>query len=295
MDVRPTSPNNRPVLLFRITLVALVLAAAQSLPAQQIEPVEVAALPDAPQSQVAPATSDSHQAASRRGCPPAQPPAGGPVSDPQKNAGAGCGAPKFDIFQPWGKPPRGPLNPKEKLRLAANNVADPFNLITIGGTAAITIGADSHTDYGPGLKGWAKNAGTLLTEDMSGAFFVTFLVPSLTHQDPRYHRMPGASIPRRIANAIVQPVWGYSDQRNRIPNYGYLIGIPAAITLANVYVPDRQQGFAATAESSLTSIGSAPIDNFVTEFLPDVAKHVSIHIVLIQRIINRMAFGGGTT
>jgi hypothetical protein len=184
---------------------------------------------------------------------------------------------------------------EDKLRLAANNVADPFNLITIAGTAAITIGSNSHSDYGPGLKGWAKNSGTLLTEDMSGAFFITFLVPSLTHQDPRYHRMPGASISRRIENAIIQPVWTLSDNGNHMLNYGDLIGIPAAITLANVYVPDREQGFGATAESSITSIASAPIDNFVTEFLPDVAKHVSIHIVLIQRIINRIALTPGSS
>ena len=213
----------------------------------------------------------------------------------QQNGTTSCVVRKFDIFQPWGKPPRGPLTPKNKLRLAANDVADPFNLITIGGTAAITIGSNSHTDYGPGMRGWAKNAGTLLTEDMSGAFFVTFLVPSLAHQDPRYHRMPNASIPRRIENAIIQPVWGYSDQGNRMPNYGNLIGVPAAITLDNVYVPDRSQGFWPTAESSITSIASAPIDNFVTEFLPDVAKHISIHIVLIQRILNQIAPVGGTT
>jgi hypothetical protein len=306
MDVRPTSPNNRPALLFCITLVVLFLWAARSLSAQQMSgpvggPVEAAALPDAPQLQVAPTTSDAHQVAPRKDCPPAPPPAGGPSSappagGPQKNAGAGCAAPRFDFFHPFGLLPRtGPLTPKDKLRLAANNVADPFNLITIGGTAAITIGSDSHSDYGPGLKGWAKNSGTLLTEDMTGAFFITFLVPSLTHQDPRYHRMPNASIPRRIANAIVQPVWTQSDKGNHMLNYGDLIGVPATITLANVYVPDRQQGFGATAESSITSIASAPIDNFVTEFLPDVAKHVSIHIVLIQRIINQIAFTPGST
>lgn len=289
-----------------MTLVALVLAAAPWLPAQQISapgagPVEVAALPDAPQSQVAPATPDVHQAVSRKGCPPATPPAGGsssalPAAEPQKNASAGCAAPRFDFFHPFGLLPRtGPLTPKDKLRLAANNVADPFNLITIAGTAAITIGSNSHSDYGPGLKGWAKNSGTLLTEDMSGAFFITFLVPSLTHQDPRYHRMPGASIRRRIENAIIQPVWSQSDTGNHMLNYGDLIGVPAAITLDNVYVPDRQQGVWPTAESSITSIASAPIDNFVTEFLPDVAKHVSIHIVLIQRILNQIAPAGGST
>jgi hypothetical protein len=286
----------------------LVLAAASWLPAQQISeqvegPVEgaidIAALPDAPQSQVAPATPDAHQAAPRKGCPPAPPPAGGSSSapsagEPQKNAGTGCAPPKFDFFHPLGRPPRtGPLSPKDKLRLAASDVADPFNLITIAGTAAITIGINPHTDYGPGLKGWAKNSGTLLTEDMSGAFFVTFLVPSLTGQDPRYHRMPNASIPRRIVNAIVQPVWSQSDQGKHMPNYGDLIGIPATITLANVYVPGRQQGVGPTAESSAIAIGSAPIGNFVSEFLPDVARHVSIRIVFIQKIINQIALTGG--
>ncbi|HET6170912.1 MAG TPA: hypothetical protein VFE01_12055, partial [Terracidiphilus sp.] len=43
-----------------------------------------------------------------------------------------------------------PLTPKEKARLAARNLLDPFNAVTIAGTAAITIGSDSHTAYGPG-------------------------------------------------------------------------------------------------------------------------------------------------
>ena len=143
------------------------------------------------------------------------------------------------------------------------------------------------------MKGWAKNSGTLLTEDMTGAFFATFLVPSLTRQDPRYYRMPKASIPRRIANAIVQPVWARSDKGTPMPNYGDLIGIPAAITLANVYVPGREQGVGPTVESSAIAIASSPIDNFISEFLPDVAKHVSIHIVFIQRIVNHIALTGG--
>ena len=33
----------------------------------------------------------------------------------------------------------------------------------------------------------------------------------------------------------------------------------------------------------------APIDNFITEFLPDVARHIHVRIVLVQRIINQVA------
>ena len=40
-----------------------------------------------------------------------------------------------------------------------------------------------------------------------------------------------------------------------------------------------------------------PIDNFITEFLPDVARHIHVQIVLVQRIINQVAKteGGGTS
>jgi hypothetical protein len=60
-----------------------------------------------------------------------------------------------------------------------------------------------------------------------------------------------------------------------------------------VYVPGRDQGVGPTAESSAIAIASSPIDNFVTEFLPDVAKVVKIRIVIIQRLINHIAVTGG--
>lgn len=284
-----------------MALVGLLMGAVR-LVAQQAADAGFAALPDAPQSQVepkaaAPGASDKQPAAPAKGCKPARQAAGGAsavgVSDTQKNAASPCTA-KFDFFYPLGKPPRnGPLTSKDKLRIAASDVVDPFNLITIGATAAITIGSNPHTGYGPGMAGWAKNSATLLTEDMTGAFFITYFIPSLTGQDPRYYRMPEASVPRRIVNAVVQPVWTRSDKGNHMPNYGMLIGIPAAVTLANVYVPGRKQGFWPTAESSAIAIASAPADNLITEFLPDVAKHVSIHIFLIQKIVNHITLTDG--
>jgi hypothetical protein len=187
----------------------------------------------------------------------------------------------------------GRLSSMDKLRIAASNVVDPFNLITIGVSAGINIGSNPDTAYGPGMKGWAKNSGTLLTEDMTGAFFGTFLVPSIMRQDPRYYRMPHASIPRRIANAIVQPVWSRSDSGKPMLNYGSLIGTPMTITLANVYVPGQEQGVGPVAASSAIAIASAPIDNFITEFLPDVAAHFKIRIVILQRLVNHIAATGG--
>lgn len=277
------------------TCLALMMV-AQRLCAQPFAGAPPAELPDAPQARSTP--MDTGKDAQKKGCPPGSSidtgrPGAAPANGLTKATSASC-APKFDILYPLGKPPRnGPLSSMDKLRIAASDVVDPFNLITIGASAAITIGSNSHSDYGPGMKGWAKNSGVLLTEDMTGAFFTTFLVPSLTGQDPRYHRMPKASIPRRAVNVLTEPVWTLSDKGDHMLNYGNLIGIPCAITLANVYAPGRKQGVWPTAESSAIAIASSPIDNFISEFLPDVAKHVSIHIVLIQRIVNHIALTGG--
>ncbi len=282
--------SSQRALFFRMTLMALLVGATPWLPAQRLsQPAAPAALPDAPPPAAAPAAPDAHLPAPQKDCPPAPTAAAGA----QQKPGAGCHS-GIDFFHPMGRPPlSGPLTSKNKLQMAARDVVAPFNLLTIGATAAITIGSNPHTGYGPGMKGWAKNAGTLLAEDMSTEFFATYLIPSLTRQDPRFHRMPKASIRRRIANAIVQPVWTVSDQGKPMPNYGNLIGFPAAVTLANVYVPGRKQGVWPTAETSAIAIGTAPIGNLISEFLPEVAKRFNIHIVFIQRIINQIALTRG--
>lgn len=52
-----------------------------------------------------------------------------------------------------------------------------------------------------------------------------------------------------------------------------------------------------SADVTRYSIGlaTAPIDNFVTEFLPSMARRIHVRIVLVQRIINQVATteGGG--
>ncbi len=97
-----------------------------------------------------------------------------------------------------------PLTPKEKGLLAVRNIVDPFNAVTIGANSAIYVGLNSHSAYGPGMLGFMKNVGVSYTEDGIAEFFGTFAIPSITHQDPHYHRMPDARIGRRIAHAIYE-------------------------------------------------------------------------------------------
>jgi hypothetical protein len=187
-----------------------------------------------------------------------------------------------------------PMTRREKARLAARNVADPFNALTILGASAIAIGSDADSPYGPGMKGFGRYVGVSYTQDITGEFFGTYLIPSLVHQDPHYHRMPNAGIPRRIRHAITQVVWTQGDNGKGMVNYADIVGFAIDDEINNLYVPGRQTNLPASGERYVINLASAPIDNFVSEFLPDVARRIHIRVVLIQRLINQVAKTPGT-
>jgi hypothetical protein len=185
-----------------------------------------------------------------------------------------------------------PLTPKEKAHLAAKNLLDPFNAVTILATAGIAIGSNSDSPYGPGMHGFAKYVGVSYSEDLTGEFFGTFLIPSVFHQDPHYHREPHATIPHRILHAIVEVGWTQGDNGKGMLNYADVLGFPIDAEIANLYVPGEKTNLPSTAARVATGWALAPTDNFITEFLPDVAKRIHVRIVFVQQIINQVARTG---
>jgi hypothetical protein len=186
-----------------------------------------------------------------------------------------------------------PLTPRQKFILAARNVSDPSNLLTIGWVSAFSVATDAHNSDGPGFRGFAKNAGVSLSQDMTGEFFSTFLIPSLAHQDPHYHRMPNLSLRRRILHVIDEVVIAQSDQGVPMFNYATVVGTICTNSLGNVYVPGRRHSFGASTARIATSLATDPIGNAITEFVPDLARHVNFQVVIVQRVINRVAIAEG--
>ena len=187
------------------------------------------------------------------------------------------------------------LTPGQKAFLAAHNLLDPFNLLTIAGEGAVSIAINPHSGYGPGLPGYGRYIGVSFTQDMTGEFFGTFLIPSLVHQDPHYHREPTATIKHRIAHAALQVLWTQADDGRGMINYANIAGFAIDDAISNLYVPGQQTRFNATAERYGIGLATAPIDNYVSEFLPDIARHLHTQVVIIQRVINQVARSGNST
>lgn len=182
-----------------------------------------------------------------------------------------------------------PLTSKQKGYLALHNLTTPANLLTIVALSGFTIAVDSHSAYGPGLKGFGKNTGVSLLQDTTGEFFGAYLIPSLVHQDPRYFRMPKANIPRRIGHALSRTFVANSDDGKLMPNYANLFTYPINAELSNLYVPGIHSDASSTVERIATGLATDPANNLITEFLPDVAKHISVRIIFVQRILNQVA------
>lgn len=182
-----------------------------------------------------------------------------------------------------------PMTPAEKAWLAARNVVDPFNALTILASSAIAVGSDADSPYGPGMKGFGRYVGVSYTQDITAEFVGTFMIASLVRQDPHYHRMTQASIQRRIAHAIYQVAWTQGDNGKGMVNYADLAGGVFDDEIGNLYVPGQKTNLPASAERYGIGLATAPIDNFVTEFVPDVARRIHVRVVLIQRIINQVA------
>ncbi len=182
-----------------------------------------------------------------------------------------------------------PLTPKLKGYLAIRNVADPFTLLTIGAYSGIVIAADAHTAYGPGFPGWGRLAGYSLLEDSQSEFFGTFVIPSLVHEDPRYHRMSQGTIKRRIGHALIHTIITQHDDGTPMLNYATLLTYPIDAELGNLYVPGLATNGPSTAKRIAAGYATDPVGPLIAEFLPDIAKHIHVRIVFVQEILQQVA------
>lgn len=184
-----------------------------------------------------------------------------------------------------------PMTSWQKGTLALDAVIDPFNLLTIGAFSAISVAANAHSDYGPGLKGWGRLSGYSFVEDAQLEFTGVYLLPSIFHEDPRYHRMPGAPVKRRIEHALIHGFVSQHDDGALMPNYATLINYPLSDEISNLYVPGLGTNLPSTAKRVVLGYATEPVGPLLAEFLPDVAKRVHVHIIFAQQILNQLALG----
>ncbi|HWC19916.1 MAG TPA: hypothetical protein VG498_23080 [Terriglobales bacterium] len=183
-----------------------------------------------------------------------------------------------------------PLTPSGKFHLAVRNFSDPIN---IGGTAAdaaiSNALSDSTSAFGTGWSGFGKRFGMAMADNAVSEFFSTFVVASLAHQDPHYHRNPGAGTGKRVVYALSRVLIARSDYGKPMFNYSEVVGTTTASLVQNAYRYDRDQSPGAVSSRIVVSIGFDAAWNLMNEFLPDIAQHVNPRFFFLRRIAERAA------
>ena len=186
-------------------------------------------------------------------------------------------------------PPQDPLGVSGKFRLAVANVTDPFNVATIAFGAELDNATGGPSPLPRGATGFGQRFGVAMAGEATGEFLSTFLISSIFHQDPHYHSDPTAHMGKRMVHALSYVAITRSDSGRPMFNFAEFLGTGASSILEGSMHPEWERTPGATAGRVFISIGSDAAFNLLTEFLPDVSRHVNPRLILLRRLADKAA------
>ena len=165
-------------------------------------------------------------------------------------------------------PDAAPLSSKQKFKMAARTVVDPFTFAVVGGAAGVEQAQNHFAGYGQGAQGYGKRFGAGYADTVTGTFIGAAILPSLLKQDPRYFYKGNGSKTARFLYAIANSVICKGDNKRWQVNYSNILGNLAAGGLSNLYYPEQDRnGAGLTFENGAIGIGSTAIYNLFQEFV----------------------------
>ena len=166
----------------------------------------------------------------------------------------------------------GPLNSKQKLELFVDKSIAPSRFLSSAAGAGIHQALDSLPAYGQGMSGYGKRLGSSLATGASTEFFGTFLFASLMHRDPRYFVSSHGGPWRRIGYGVSRLVITRTDAGTAGANLPGLLGPLFAESLANSYLPVKEQTAGRTFSRYGIRLGFTAGSNIVKEYWPTIFR-----------------------
>jgi hypothetical protein len=176
--------------------------------------------------------------------------------------------PNFSAVSAHTQLPR--LSVRGKFVLAAQDSVDYSSFAWAGVLAGQSMGLNSYPELHQGAAGYGRYYWRAFADQASGAIFTEAIVPTVTHEDPRYYTLGHGGFFRRTAYALSQMVLTKTDSGGIGFNISEILGNGMEAGLANLYYPPQERGLRKTAENWGTGLESAALSNIVKEFWPDI-------------------------
>lgn len=170
----------------------------------------------------------------------------------------------------------GPLDTKQKLELFAGKSIAPSRFLSSAAGAGIRQASDSLPEYGQGMSGYGKRLGSSMATGASTEFFGTFLFASLMHRDPRYFVSLHGGLWQRIGYGVSRLVITRTDAGTEGANLPGLLGPLFAESLANSYLPVKEQTAGRTFSRYGIRLGFTAGSNIVKEYWPTIFRSLRL-------------------
>jgi hypothetical protein len=167
-----------------------------------------------------------------------------------------------------------PLTPWGKLKLAANNT------VSLSSVGAAVIGSaygqavNKPSGWGQGWGAYGQRLGGDMARVASYNFFGTFVIASVTHEDPRFYVKKDLSFWQSVKYAGSRLVITRSDSGADVVNYGGILGPLAAEGLANVYYPPGSKDFGSTMIRYSTDVGWRYAGLLLRQYWPTINRRL---------------------
>ena len=180
------------------------------------------------------------------------------------------------IFFPSIATSKGPLSTKQKFELFAGESVAPSRFLSSAAGAGIGQARNSLSAYGQGMGGYGKRFGTSMATAASTNFFGTFVISSLLHRDPRYFVTLHGGAGHRIGYALSRIVVTRTDDGRDGANWAGMLGPLLAESLANSYLPVKEQTAGRTFQRYGLRIGLYTASNGLREYWPTIFRSLRI-------------------
>jgi hypothetical protein len=163
------------------------------------------------------------------------------------------------------------ITAKQKMTIAYKDSFDWPVYPTAAAFALLYQLEDQNPSFGQGMKGYGKRFATAYGDQMIGNMMTEGIVPSLTHEDPRYFRLGEGRTKSRLWYSLTRTFVTRTDSGRSTFNISEWGGNAATVAISNAYYPDTRHAGDAV-QKLMIQCATDTFSNVLKEFWPDVKR-----------------------
>ena len=165
-----------------------------------------------------------------------------------------------------------PMSVKEKFHEATQDSFDYSSIFLPAAVAGYDDARRATPEFGHGGIAYGRYLWHTAVDQTIENYTVEFIVPTITHQDPRYYTKGRGGFAKRTEYALTRVVITRSDYDREVFNTSEIGGALIGAGISNLYYPSPERSIGKTMGTFGTSIGIDAATFMFHEFWPDINK-----------------------